>query len=70
MEENIQQGKPSIWSKFKRFITECIRVLKITKKPEKAEFKTIVKAAGIGILAIGLLGFIIQMVSYLLKGGF
>jgi protein transport protein SEC61 subunit gamma-like protein len=70
MDENIQQGKPTFWFKLKRFIIECIRVLKITKKPEKAEFKTIAKAAGIGVLIIGLIGFIIQMATYFLKGGF
>ena len=70
MDENIQQEKPNLWYKIKRFVIECIRVLKITKKPEKAEFKTIVKAAGIGIIIIGMIGFIIQMASQIIKGGF
>jgi len=70
MDENIQQEKPTPWFKIKRFVIECVRVLKITKKPEKAEFKTIAKAAGVGILVIGLIGFIIQMTVYFLKGGF
>ena len=51
--------------KFKRFINECIRVLRITKKPDKTEFTTIVKVSGLGILIIGLLGFIIQMIKVL-----
>lgn len=54
-----------IWFKFKGFINESVRVLRITKKPDKTEFLTIVKASGLGILIIGLLGFTIQMVKVL-----
>jgi len=56
----------SIWLKIKGFINECIRVLRVTKKPDRVEFTTIVKASGLGILIIGLLGFLIQMVKVLL----
>ncbi|MEK6892202.1 MAG: protein translocase SEC61 complex subunit gamma [Nanoarchaeota archaeon] len=52
---------PSWQYKIKSFIGECIRVLRITKKPDATEYKTIVKVSGLGILVIGLLGFIIQM---------
>ena len=55
----------SILIKCRTFINECIRVLKVTKKPDKLEFKTIVKVSGLGILIIGLLGFVIQMVKVL-----
>ena len=39
----------------KRFYKECVRVLKVTKKPDNEEFKTVVKVSGLGILAIGLI---------------
>jgi len=55
----------SIWLKLKSFINECIRVLRVTKKPDKVEFTTIVKVSGLGILIIGLVGFVIQMVRVL-----
>ena len=55
----------SIWFKLKGFINESIRVLRVTKKPDKTEFLTIVKASGLGILIIGLMGFIIQMIKVL-----
>jgi len=42
-----------------------MRVLRVTKKPDRIEFTTIVKASGLGILIIGLIGFIIQMVKVL-----
>ena len=51
--------------KIKSFIGECIRVLKVTKKPDAVEFKTIVKVSGLGILIIGLIGFIVQMIKLL-----
>lgn len=52
--------------KIKTFIEECKRVLKITKKPTSFEFKTIVKVSGLGIMIIGMVGFIIQMLKVLL----
>jgi protein transport protein SEC61 subunit gamma-like protein len=38
-----------------------LRVLKLTKKPSREEFLTIAKVAGLGILAIGFIGFIIYV---------
>ncbi len=52
-----------MWTRFKGFLGECVRVLKVTKKPTKVEFMTIVKVAGLGILIIGLLGFSITMLK-------
>ncbi len=49
------------WVKFKTFLKECKRVLKITKKPSKEEFQTIVKICAIGMVIIGILGFIITI---------
>lgn len=49
-------------TRFKRFVRECIRVFKITKKPGNVEFKIIIKVASIGMLIIGLIGFIINMI--------
>ena len=51
----------SLLSKLKDFIRECKRVLTVTKKPNKEEFKTIVKAAGLGMMIIGAIGFVIHM---------
>jgi protein transport protein SEC61 subunit gamma and related proteins len=52
--------------KFKSFINECIRVLKVTVKPTMYEFKTTVKVSGLGIAVIGLIGFILAMAKQLL----
>ena len=49
--------------RLKSFMLECKRVLKVTKKPTSFEFKTIVKVSGIGMIVIGLMGFLIQMIK-------
>lgn len=53
--------------KFKDFIKECKRVLKVTRKPDKFEFKTIVKVSGIGMIIIGSIGFLLHVIQYYLK---
>jgi protein transport protein SEC61 subunit gamma-like protein len=58
-----KEQKPTLIFKLKRFANECWRVLQVTKKPTRDEFKTIVKVSGIGILIIGLIGFISQMIK-------
>ncbi|HLD19336.1 MAG TPA: protein translocase SEC61 complex subunit gamma [Candidatus Nanoarchaeia archaeon] len=50
----------------KRFLLECIRVLKITRKPTGEEFQMIVKVSGLGITLIGLLGFLLQVAKQLI----
>lgn len=62
-EKEIPEIKPN---RVKRFIKETIRVLRITKKPSKEEFKSIVKVTGIGAAIIGALGFIIFLLKQLL----
>lgn len=52
---------------FKEFVQESKRVFRITKKPDKAEFRTVVKVSGLGILAIGLIGFLLYMISQAVK---
>ena len=54
----------------KEYLTECKRVLMLTKKPDKNEYKMIVKVTALGLLAIGLLGFLVLMLKQLIVGGF
>ena len=53
--------KPSLTQRFKSFLVECRRVWQVTKKPTNEELKVIVKVTGIGILIIGFIGFIINV---------
>ena len=67
MDEYINQEEPTgKLYRFKRFVRECIRVLKVTRKPDKLEFKTIVKASALGMAIIGGTGFIIHMINALI----
>ncbi len=52
--------------KFKRFIKETLRVLRITKKPNREEFLNLVKVTGVGISILGLIGFVIFLIKQLL----
>jgi protein transport protein SEC61 subunit gamma-like protein len=45
---------------------EYKRVLRVTKKPTRTEFKTIIKISGLGILLIGFIGFLIQTIYQVL----
>ncbi len=65
MEETQQEIEQP--GKVKRFIKETLRVLRITKKPSKEEYLSIVKVTGIGSLLIGALGFIIFLLDQFLK---
>ncbi len=51
----------------KSFFAECKRVLRVTKKPTSEEFKTIVMVAGAGILLIGVVGFLLQVIEYMIR---
>jgi protein transport protein SEC61 subunit gamma and related proteins len=53
-------------NKFKRFIKESARVMRVTRKPNKTEYLTIVKVTGLGIAIIGALGFIIFLLRQVL----
>ncbi|MDP2908548.1 MAG: protein translocase SEC61 complex subunit gamma [Nanoarchaeota archaeon] len=53
--------------KLKSFIMECRRVLIVTKKPTREEFKIIVKISGIGMIIIGLIGFFIYITGDLVR---
>lgn len=52
--------------KLRSFILECKRVLQVTKKPSMLEFKSILKVTAIGILIIGVIGFLISTISILM----
>ena len=59
-------NKPKLPNLKEKF-TEYARVLKVTKKPDSDEFKTIVKASGLGIIIIGVIGFIIAIIASLIQ---
>ncbi len=64
--QKIGAPTPSRFDKLKSFILECKRVLRVTKKPDKQEFATIVKISALGMGIIGIVGFLIHFVKELL----
>jgi protein transport protein SEC61 subunit gamma and related proteins len=59
----MEQEKITWGKRIKNYLVECKRVLRVTKKPDSTEFKSIVKVSGLGILVIGIIGFLIQMLK-------
>tara|TARA_Y100000310_G_C20551714_1_gene748426 strand:- start:863 stop:1051 length:189 start_codon:yes stop_codon:yes gene_type:complete len=57
------EERQTFLSKSKSFLLECKRVLKVTRKPTKDEFKTIVKVTALGMVVMGLIGFVIVMIT-------
>ena len=51
-----------ILTTIKSFFLKCKRVWYALKKPSRKEFETITKVSAVGILALGILGFIISMI--------
>ena len=49
-------------TKTKSFLIKCRRVWHTLKKPSRKEFEQIAKVSAIGIVILGLLGFIISMI--------
>ncbi len=51
------------------FLSQCSRTLKLTVKPGKTELWLSIKICFLGIGAIGLIGFIIKLLSSVLQQG-
>lgn len=49
----------AIKDKINSFYLQCKRVWHLLRKPTSEEFKTVAKVSALGILAIGLVGFVI-----------
>ncbi|RAP49782.1 MAG: protein translocase SEC61 complex subunit gamma [Methanosphaera sp. SHI613] len=48
------------------FLKQCERVLRVSKKPDADEYKTVAKVTGLGIIIIGVVGFIVSILSQVL----
>jgi protein transport protein SEC61 subunit gamma-like protein len=52
---------------FSKLMGEWKRVLKLSRKPRRDEYVLTAKITGLGILLVGLIGFLIRMFAYLSK---
>ncbi len=60
------EGEQTFKTKAKSFIIQCVRVMKVTRKPDKEEFRMLVKVSGLGIAVIGTIGFLLHIIKTLL----
>jgi protein translocase SEC61 complex gamma subunit len=51
------------------FLSQCARTLKLAAKPGKSELWLSIKICFLGIGAIGLIGFVIKLLSSVLQQG-
>lgn len=65
-----EQGKvySKVIARISRYYKEGLRVLKVTQKPSKEEFLTISKVAALGLVVIGMIGFILTMLEQAIIG--
>lgn len=66
MEQTFQPYPETKTQKIKRFLKETYRVLRITKKPSKEEFRAAAKSTALGTAIIGAVGFLIFLIKQLL----
>jgi len=64
MDEQVEDRK--FKTKAKTFLVECKRVWQVTKKPSKDEYKAVLKVTALGILVIGFIGFLVNLLWQLL----
>lgn len=48
-------------------LSETGRILKLTRKPRRKEYNDVAKTTGMGIILVGLMGFIIFLISQILR---
>lgn len=61
-----EQVKKNIFQKSSDFWGKCVRVFKVARKPTNEEVRQVSKVSALGILAIGMIGFIIGLIYVLI----
>ena len=57
-----QKKKPSIYDKLSDFYRNSKRILKIANKPNRKEYFLVFKICGIGLIVLGVLSYVIQLI--------
>jgi len=63
MESTTQENTKSIPGHINQKLQECVRVMKIIKKPAKEEYTAAIKISGAGIMIIGAIGLAIYIIA-------
>ena len=56
----------NVQERFDRFIKDSKRVLKVSRKPDAQEYFEFAKITALGILVIGVIGFVIVLIGQLI----
>ncbi len=57
-----QKKKESIYVRLMAFLKNSKRILKIANKPDRKEYWLVFKICGIGLVVLGVLSYIIQLI--------
>ena len=57
-----QKKKPGLYERLSLFFQNAKRILKIANKPTRKDYFLVFKICGIGILILGALSFVIQLI--------
>ena len=49
------------------FVTSTQRILTVSKKPDTPEFLNMVRVTAVGLLILGLMGYLVELVSFLIR---
>ena len=56
----------NVKERFDKFVKDSKRVLKVSRKPDKEEYFDFAKVTALGILVIGVIGFVIVIIGQLI----
>jgi len=56
----------NVQESFDKFIMDSKRVLKVSRKPDRIEYRELAKISAIGVVIIGGIGYIIVCLGYLI----
>ena len=67
-EQRTKPKGPGIFSRIKNMLANYKRVIDVARKPTRDDFTSSAKITGVGIVLIGMIGFIIFLIYYLVTG--
>ncbi|PKP54402.1 MAG: protein translocase SEC61 complex subunit gamma [Candidatus Altiarchaeales archaeon HGW-Altiarchaeales-3] len=59
----------SVSDKLNHYFKETSRILRLTRKPKQSEYSDVAKITGLGIIVLGAIGFIIFLISQIIRRG-
>ena len=56
----------NVQERFDKFVKDSKRVLKVSRKPDAQEYRELAKVTSIGVVIIGVIGFVIMLLGALI----